>query len=428
MKTTGDLAFVAANKGDGEISEVTSVEQPRCTAGSGWLAIVAMGLTTMGLVVVASASATLHRPIMGEHFFQSVFGRQCVFAAVGFGLMWIVGTRIGPWLLEERSRLKWATLAGALLTVGMLIVVLLVGEVTRGSQRWLRFPIAGFEIGIQPSELAKPVLVALLALGLTRAGIEVRSFRRAFLPLTLGIAVAGALVGSQDLGTAAIICLVGGLMVVVAGCDLRHAFLLGLLGAAGFIGLVIVEPYRMDRLWAFKNMWNDPQGSGYQAIQSLATLASGGWEGRGLGAGIQKYGYLPESRTDFVFAVLCEEMGFIGGAAVVLLLCLFVFLGLSAMRRARTPMEALLAFGLTSVIGVQALLNIAVVTVAVPTTGIPLPFISAGGSSFLVLSSVVGMLMAVAVRGETAAEPFLSGSKNAPGSTMTNELTRDALA
>lgn len=356
----------------------------------------------MGLVVVASASATLHRPILGEHFFQTSFGRQCVFAVIGFGLMWMVGTRVGPWLLARRSRLRWATVIWGGMTVVLLLAVLLVGAETRGSQRWLRFPIGGFEVGVQPSEMAKPALVALLALGLTRPGIRVRTFWRTFVPVTFSIAAAGALVGSQDLGTAALICLVGGLMVIVAGCDLRHVFLLGLLGAAGFAGLVMAEDYRMNRLWAFRNMWDDPQHHGYQAIQSLTTLASGAWTGRGLGAGIQKYGYLPESRTDFIFAVLCEEMGFIGGAAVVLLLCLFVLLGVSAMRRARTPMEALLAFGLTCVIGVQALMNIAVVTVAVPTTGIPLPFISAGGSNYLVLSTVVGMLMAVAVRSETS--------------------------
>ncbi len=375
--------------------------------GGAWFMVVAMALTAMGLVVVASASASLHRPILDASFLKTTFGRQCVFVVVGFSLMWLTGRFIGPWLLADRRRFTFATAALITATAMCLVVVLVIGDVTRGSQRWLRFAVGGFEIGLQPSELAKPAMIAFLALFLTRPGCRVKSFGRTFLPVMLAIGAGGALIGTEDLGTAALACLVAGLMVWVGGCSYRHLGLLALLGAIGFFALIWFEPYRMQRLWAYQYMWDDPQGKGYQAVQSLATLASGGWYGRGLGAGVQKYGYLPESRTDFVFAVLCEEMGFVGGLIVIAMFALFVWLGFGACRTARTHMDYLLAFGLTAMIGFQALINLCVVTVWVPTTGIPLPFISAGGTSFLVLSVVVGMLMALGQRSEESeSEPL----------------------
>ena len=188
-------------------------------------------------------------------------------------------------------------------------------------------------------------------------------------------------------------------MLFVAGCRMRHLALLGVLGTCALTALLYSAPYRLDRITAFKSFWADPLGGGYQPLQSLTTIASGGWFGAGLGAGVQKYGYLPECHADFIFAVLCEEMGAFGGAVVIALFCAFVWCGLRAMLMARSRFERLLAFGLTATVGLQAAMNIAVVTVAVPTTGISLPLISAGGSGLLTFCLATGVLAAIAARG-----------------------------
>jgi cell division protein FtsW len=162
--------------------------------------------------------------------------------------------------------------------------------------------------------------------------------------------------------------------------------------------LLFAAPYRLARIAAYQDFWGDPQGVGYQPLQSMVTIASGGWWGTGLGSGVQKYGYLPESHTDFVFAVLCEELGVFGGALVILLFCAFVWMGIRTMLSARTRFERLLAFGLTFLIAMQAAMNVAVVTVMMPTTGVPLPMLSAGGSGLFTVCVGVGLLAAIAHR------------------------------
>jgi cell division protein FtsW len=165
-----------------------------------------------------------------------------------------------------------------------------------------------------------------------------------------------------------------------------------------------MEPYRLERIVGFLNPYADELGVGYHPLQSLRTIASGGWLGVGLGAGIQKHGYLPESQTDFIFAIICEEAGLIGGLLVIGLFLVLVWLGLRTMWTAQTRFERLLAFGLTTLIGLQAAMHIAVVTVCAPTTGISLPLISAGGSGLLISCVAIGLLAAIAARGPAAQE------------------------
>ena len=163
--------------------------------------------------------------------------------------------------------------------------------------------------------------------------------------------------------------------------------------------MLYAAPYRLARIAAYTGFWEDPRGSGYQPLQSLAAIASGGWFGAGLGSGVQKYGYLPESRTDFIFAVICEELGVFGAALVIALFGTLVWLSLRTMLGARSRFERMLAFGLGATIGLQATMNIAVVTVVTPTTGISLPLISAGGSSLVTFCLATGVLAAIAARG-----------------------------
>ena len=175
-----------------------------------------------------------------------------------------------------------------------------------------------------------------------------------------------ALVGIEDLGTAALMAGVGGLILFVAGCRPTWVLLTGLIGAGGLAALIVAEDYRVERLTAFMDIWADPRGSGYHPIQSLVAIGSGGWWGVGLGSGLQKYGYLPEARTDFIFSVICEETGFMGGALVIGLFIVLVWTGTRAMRMAVTRAERLLAFGITATIGLQAVMHGAVAAGGAP--------------------------------------------------------------
>ena len=168
--------------------------------------------------------------------------------------------------------------------------------------------------------------------------------------------------------------------------------------------LICLKPYRLERIIGFLDPHADALGAGYHPLQSLRTIASGGWLGVGLGAGIQKHGYLPESQTDFIFAIICEELGLLGGFVVIGLFAALVWAGLRVMRAAPSSFERLLAFGLTALLGLQAVMHIAVVTVCAPTTGMSLPFVSAGGSGMLTSCVAIGMLTAIAARGRCRSE------------------------
>lgn len=371
---------------------------------AGAFVLVATALMGIGVIMVASVSAPLDRSLFSESLWRTPFGRQAVFAVAGFLVMliivWLAERVLASPLLRCRST---QVLFG--LTVACLAAALVpaMADAHHGSHRWLRFSVGGVALGFQPSELAKLAMVGMLAVLLCERGAAPQSFRHSFLPASFVMGVCVLLVGVEDFGTSVLLAGVGVAMLFVAGSRLRHLALLGAGGAMALTGLLFAAPYRLARLTAFDNIWSDPQGAGYQPLQSLATIASGGWLGKGLGAGVQKYGYLPESHTDFIFAVICEEMGMLGAGLVIALFCAFVFLGLRAMSRARSRFERLLAFGLTTTIGLQAAMNIAVVAVATPTTGISLPLISAGGSGLMTVCLAIGVLGAIAARGDRRA-------------------------
>jgi len=366
----------------------------------GAMIVVATVLMTIGLVMVASTSASLNRPLFASPFLRSTVGRQAIFMLAGFVVMLIASRAAVPLLASPVVRRRISQ-AAFVIAVGCLIAALIpsLASAHRGSQRWLRFVFGGMEIGVQPSELAKLAMVALLASLLTENNANPRSFRRCFLPASIAIGVCVLLVGKEDFGTSVLLAGIGVVMLFVAGCRLRHLAILGTLGAGALTALLYAAPYRLARIAAYTGFWEDPRGTGYQPLQSLTTIASGGWFGTGLGSGVQKYGYLPESRTDFIFAVICEELGMFGAVLVIALLCVFVWLSMRTMLAARSRFERLLAFGLGATIGLQAAMNIAVVTVVTPTTGISLPLISAGGSNLLTFCLATGVLAAIAARG-----------------------------
>lgn len=376
--------------------------------------IVAMALMAIGLVMAASTSASLDRPLFTWPLWQTPFGRQTVFVLVGFTVM-IVTSRLAVRLLASPEMRRRTSQIAFVITVACLIAALVpsLASPHRGSHRWLRLAIGGMDIGFQPSEAAKLAMVVIVASLLTERGVDPRSFRRCFLPASIAIAVCVVLVGVEDFGTAVLLAGAGAAMLFVAGCRLRHLLVLSAGGACGLMILLHAAPYRLARLTAYRELWEDSQGKAYQPLQSLTTIASGGWLGAGLGSGVQKYGYLPESHTDFIFAVICEELGMLGAVLVIGLFCVLVWLGLRAMLAAPSRFERLVAFGLAATIGLQSAMNIAVVTVVTPTTGISLPLISAGGSSLLTYCLALGVLAAISARGNTMAS--LSLEADVPG-------------
>jgi cell division protein FtsW len=365
------------------------------------IVLSAAALMSIGLIAVASASASLDAPILRADFWNTTVGRQALFAVAGFAAMLILA-RTGVGFLRWRSRRWWQPSVWLLIvTVGLLAAVLVpgIGSESHGARRWLRFGVGGQELGFQPSELAKLVVVLFPAAFLAGHAASVRRFFVGLLPAVLGIGLCAGLVGVEDFGTAVLLAVVGGLLLLVSGARLRHLLLLAVPAGGAFVWLLRAEQYRWDRLVAFTKIWEDPQGSGYHAVQSLIGIASGGWFGRGLGGGVQKYGYLPESRSDFVFAVWAEETGVVGCLVVLLLFGVLLYCGTRAALAAPGMFERLLAVGVTLMITLQALLNVAVVTVTVPTKGIALPLISAGGSGMLLYGIALGLLAGVARRG-----------------------------
>ncbi len=372
---------------------------PTTAVYPGSLIALAVALMAIGLVMVSSATMPLDRSMLDGPLWRNAWGRQACFVLGGLVVLGITALATGPLLAREVWRRRLPVVFFAVVAL-LLVAVLLPGvaDERRGSQRWLHVDVGTTVLGFQPSEFAKLALVGLLAAVFCERKRNPGGFRHGFLPAAAALAVCVALVGKEDFGTALIIAGVGAMMMLVAGCRWLHLLLIGSVGACGMSVLLLMAPYRLARLTAFMDIWQDPRGHGYQPVQSLVTIASGGWTGTGLGAGVQKLGYLPEAHTDFVFAVICEETGLLGACLVIALYLAFIVLGLRVMLSARTPFERLLAFGLTATLGLQAALNIAVVTVMTPTTGISLPLVSAGGSGLLMYCVAIGLLVAIARR------------------------------
>lgn len=385
---------------DAKTAACTPAEQCE-SAGIGQHAIIliAAALMAIGLVMVGSATSSLDGGLLSARFWTTAFGRQACFAVVGIGLCLATGWGFRM-LLASATLMRWVAWGGYGVAIALLCVVLIPGfsDASHGSQRWIRYQVGGVAVGLQPSEVAKIGLILFLSYWLGGDRSDPRRFFQTYLPGIFAIGLCGGLVGTENFGTAALLMGVALAMLVVSGCKYHHLSIFVVGGAIGLWWLV-QEPYRLARLTAYRDIMADPQGAGYQPLQSLTTIASGGWWGVGLGSGLQKYGYLPEAHTDFIFAVLCEELGMVGAGLVLALFCAFLWVGMRISLRAPTRLEQLLAFGLTFLVGSQAAINIAVVTVVAPTTGVPLPFLSAGGSGLWITCTAVGILSAIAARG-----------------------------
>ena len=364
----------------------------RPSSTSTGIAVVAASLMAIGVIMVFSATASLTSPPITQNPLTNSSFRQAMFAVAALIGLLLVGLMPYEWWRIRPSGLFQPAIWLMILAVGLQVAVYAVGHERKGATRWLSLGGLSF----QPSEVAKLAVVVFFAAYCSRYRERVPRFWTGLLPALLILGGVVALVGREDFGTAVLLLAVGGCILLAGGARIWHLCLLSLPAMAGLVYLVLSKTHRVERITTFLNPDADPQGTGYQAIQSLISIASGGWMGRGLGQGIQKYDYLPEAHNDFIFSVICEELGIIGGAAVILLFVVLVWQGRKAMLAASTEFGRLLALGATTTIGFQAALNIAVVTVSVPTKGIGLPLVSAGGTGVVFLGILTGLLVNVA--------------------------------
>ena len=347
-----------------------------------WLFLATLALICASVVMVYSASAL----VALERFQQPYLfvTRQAIWAVVGIAVLSIV-MRI-DYRSYRNDKIVWALVA----MVGLMLVAVLFRAPINGTRRW--FGVGGF--GIQPSELAKMVAIIYTALILERRSHRINELGYSLLPIGL---IVGGLIGlimmEPDFGTAVSLLAVISVMVFAAGISYRYLIGAALLAVPALYVILMQAEYRRRRLLTFMDPWADPLGDGFQIIQSLIAVGTGGVFGRGLMQGVQKLFYLPEPHTDFIFAVISEETGLLGASIVVLCFCVIAWRGMRASMRAPDSFGAYLALGITLMLVLQAFFNISVVLGLVPTKGIPLPLVSNGGSSMLINLLGVGVLL-----------------------------------
>jgi cell division protein FtsW len=347
------------------------------------LLIITIVLALVGLVMVFSASAV----VAGNRFHDPGYflKRQLAWLAFGFLLLHLASHIDYIWW----KRLSFPLLG---LTVVLLVMVLMpsFGVAVKGARRWLRLGL----ISIQPAEIAKLVAVMYLAAYLAKKEDRLTGFFSGLAPALLVIGVLSGLVLLEpDLGTVIVMGTVAISLLFLGGARLSHLLSLGLCAVPAVMVLVLSSSYRRQRLMTFLAPWKDASDAGFQITQSFLAFGSGGLFGVGLGEGKQKLFFLPEAHTDFVLALVGEELGLVGTAVIILLFALFAIRGFQVAARARMPFGRYLGMGITLLIGVQALINACVVTGLVPTKGLTLPFVSYGGSSLVTCMFGVGILL-----------------------------------
>jgi cell division protein FtsW len=349
-----------------------------------WLFAATTGLALFGVVMVYSASAVMSERESGSQFYYVI--KQGVWVAIGFVVM-LLAMQFNYQLLKSKH-----IVYGLLILSTITLFSVFAFSTSNGAHRWMKFP--GFSV--QPSEISKLALVIFLAYFLEKRAGEESDFWRTFLPCGLVTAWFAALVVIEpDLGTALMLALIFVVMIYTAGARLLH---LGMAATPALImaaGLLIFVPFRMKRLITFLDPWADPQGGGFQVVQSLIAVGSGGSNGLGFAQGKQKMLFLPFAHSDFIFAVVGEELGLVGTLAVIAVFALFLWRGIRTALLAPDRFGMLLSLGIVTSIVAQALFNISVVLAMVPTKGIPLPFISYGGSSLVPTLAAVGILLNV---------------------------------
>lgn len=350
--------------------------------------LIAIALMGLGVVMIHSAGVQIDSASTGE--VGSVFAsRHIPFLFIAALVMFAMSRVDLRGMLLARN---WTNPLAfvALIVFGLCAVVLIpgVGRDVNGASRWLQ--IGGFSF--QPSELMKYTLPVVVAWWCSRRGAGMRRFFTGMLPGLVLVMVGGGLVAVEDFGTGALIGGVG-LVLLFAGGARWWQLGMWIPAVAGLaVYAVVSAPYRLQRLLMFLDPWKDPEGSSYHIVQSMTAIANGGFWGRGLGNSTLKFGYLPEDKTDFIFAIICEELGVPGAALVITLYLALIWVGIMVIRQCEDRFTRLIGLGIIMTLGLQALMNIAVVTVVVPPKGIALPLVSAGGTGWIVTAAAVGLL------------------------------------
>lgn len=353
-----------------------------------WLLLAVVALLALGVTMVLSTSYlySQERFADGTYFFR----KQLV--AIGVGLVALAMCSILP--AEIYRRLSYPLL-GITLLVLVLVLVPGIGVARGGAQRWLMMP--GF--AFQPAELAKLAIVLYLAHSMARKGDKIKTFSLGILPhLIVGAVFLTALLLEPDFGTALILAALFYLMLFIGGVRFSHLLATGLMVLPLLVYAMLTAEYRLRRLLTFMDPWREASSSGFQVVQSLIAFGSGQLWGRGLGESRQKLFYLPEAHTDFVFSVVGEELGLLGALAVLGLFGIIIARGLRLSSKIEEPFEQYLAFGLTVILGLQALIHMGVVMGLMPTKGLVLPFISYGGSAMVINLMEAGILLGLSRR------------------------------
>jgi len=340
-------------------------------------------LLCFGMIMVFSSSSVwaLFHHNDSFHFLK----RQILSATLGFVAM-VFFMNYDYWKIKRHEKL----IISVMFLLLFLVLIPGIGKKVNNARRW----IGVGPISVQPSELAKMGMIVYLSCGLERKGDKINDFVKGVLPFLLVMSmVCGLVVIEPHLSATVIIGLVTFIMLFVAGAKMTHMMALGAVGFSAVAVLTFTKGYRLARYLSFLDPWKNPQKEGYHIIQSLYALGSGGLIGVGLGQSRQKFFYLPEPQTDFIFSIIGEELGFLGAAFVIILFMFFIWRGYRTAISAPDLFGKLIAAGITTLITLQFLINVAVVTASVPVTGMPLPFISYGGSSLTITMAQVGILL-----------------------------------
>lgn len=349
-----------------------------------WLFMTVLIMLSFGLVILFSASAPGSQKEYGDIY--HVIKSQLFFAAIGVVAMLFAA---------NVDYHRYGRLFVHLFIVGNIVTLILVfvpgiGKFVNGSWRQIFIGPVNF----QPSELAKLGIILFLSYELSKRKRGMDSFLKDFMPYLVFIGIVAVLLLMEPhLSATIIISSVACIILFAGGAKLRHFMIVGIPAVAGLTAIILFTDYMTTRITAFLDPWKDKQGDGWQTIQSLYAIGSGGIFGRGLGQSMQKFLWLPEPQNDYIFAVLAEELGFIGVLAVLILFLIFIWRGIKIAMNAPDIYGSLVAVGITSLIAVQSLFNVAVVTKSVPPTGVSLPFFSSGGTSLVLFLVEVGILL-----------------------------------
>lgn len=355
------------------------------------LALCVIALLLMGVVMVQSAATNVTGDTNWEWTQRATW--HLVYALGAIVTFFVVGHLDYSKLLAKKQTIWASPVLWLAIVAGVSCVLVLIpgiGKEVNGARRWLSLG----PIQVQPSEMAKWATVLLLAYWIAHRPVNLERFT-GFIMTLVPIGALCLLVVIQDFGTAALIALCSLVMLVAGRVKLWHLMVVlpPVLGAAFWF--VYHKEYRWERMTAFMDPYASPQGQGYHMIQSLLSFSTGGVMGKGLGNGIQKLGYLPEDTTDFIFAVICEELGLFGALLTIALYMGIIYVAWQTVKQKRDDLGRMLAFGITAMLSLQAMINIAVATVSVPTKGLSLPLISAGGSGLVITCAALGLLYSV---------------------------------